>query len=806
MDTAMAARFMQSPSLGELVATRQFIFMIGDRTMEKLITSSKLLERKHQLVLLAIVFAWALCMWPYLSGMWHSPHDSISQYFPNSVFSAQSMASGQLPFWNPYLYSGYPSIADPQALIFSPLLMVLMLLGSTSDLHWFNVAVALHVLAGGIGFYSLMRSMGFGMVPSALGSVIFMFGGSASSRMQHTGMIISYAYVPWAFFFLKRLLDRPNWRDMLVFGVVSGLMASHSNQVSYLCLLVLLTFPIVVFASRSDKLYFVQSRIVWLVGGGVIAAIVLFPQFYGTMTFLVESNRPKFNFDMVTGSIWHFNLATLVLPDLFGHLSGHTEWHGDRTESILYVGGIAGVLLAYWGGWRGLIWQRHAIGFVAIGAFGVLYLLGNRTPFFQYFFEYIPGVDLYRRPQDGSWLLNIAIAGLVTVLSDRALRGEQTNHQASIWAGRILLFLCLIGLIAALSKAFERSDAGIILSMLASHGSWLVGAAIVLVISIRETGKRRDALLVVLFGFQTINIGLMNFNEDVNMTRATMDSVPYRMFNGTLDWSHQEILDFVWANTDLASEEGGPYRATFLLAGSQFGNAPSFHRYFSSQGSNPLRSARYQAFASTQEDYNYSIRGFTNMRPGLDSTATDFLSIKYIGTAQDITYLDPNVDPAQWPLVKQVSNIKIYENIGVLPRTHLLTDYWEVCSPEEAEAMLSDSQWPYTRSAVIELSGNNCRTKHIHEPIKGELHAKIERYENAEVDILTKSWQSSLLVLNDVLARGWKVYIDDIEQPIYRANYAFRGVKVPPGSHQVTFRYEPFSSDIVWEVLTSPLR
>jgi predicted O-methyltransferase YrrM len=33
--------------------------------------------------------------------------------------------------------------------------------------------------------------------------------------------------------------------------------------------------------------------------------------------------------------------------------------------------------------------------------------------------------------------------------------------------------------------------------------------------------------------------------------------------------------------------------------------------------------------------------------------------------------------------------------------------------------------------------------------------------------------------------------VDDLEQPVFQANYAFRGVVVPAGQHRVTFRYRP---------------
>ena len=38
---------------------------------------------------------------------------------------------------------------------------------------------------------------------------------------------------------------------------------------------------------------------------------------------------------------------------------------------------------------------------------------------------------------------------------------------------------------------------------------------------------------------------------------------------------------------------------------------------------------------------------------------------------------------------------------------------------------------------------------------------------------------------------GWQAYIDEVEVPHYRVNYALRGLIIPSGQHEVVFRFEP---------------
>ncbi|EKD87391.1 MAG: hypothetical protein ACD_36C00102G0001, partial [uncultured bacterium] len=61
------------------------------------------------------------------------------------------------------------------------------------------------------------------------------------------------------------------------------------------------------------------------------------------------------------------------------------------------------------------------------------------------------------------------------------------------------------------------------------------------------------------------------------------------------------------------------------------------------------------------------------------------------------------------------------------------------------------------------------------------------------VTISTETSGTSLLFLSDSYYPGWQAYVDDIKTPIYRANFIFRAVSVPEGTHTVRFVYDPLS-------------
>lgn len=74
--------------------------------------------------------------------------------------------------------------------------------------------------------------------------------------------------------------------------------------------------------------------------------------------------------------------------------------------------------------------------------------------------------------------------------------------------------------------------------------------------------------------------------------------------------------------------------------------------------------------------------------------------------------------------------------------------------------------------------------------------AKIITYQPEMVEILTQSDSENLLFLSDSYFPGWKVFIDNKESKIYKANFAFRAVFVPAGNHLVKFKYIPASFDL----------
>ena len=180
--------------------------------------------------------------WPWLSGAVEIPYDAASQFYPQFAFLARSFATGQSPFWTPNIFAGWPQIADPQSLIFSPLHVIAALLVPNPSPRLFDALVFVLLYAGGAGVILFFRDRGWHVGGALVAALAFSFGGSAASRIQHVGQVESLVFLPLALWMLARALERSSWRAGAGAGVFAAMIVLGRDQVSLIAVYVLVGF------------------------------------------------------------------------------------------------------------------------------------------------------------------------------------------------------------------------------------------------------------------------------------------------------------------------------------------------------------------------------------------------------------------------------------------------------------------------------------------------------------------------------------------------------------------------------------
>jgi Bacterial membrane protein YfhO len=146
----------------------------------------------------------------------------------------------------------------------------------------------------------------------------------------------------------------------------------------------------------------------------------------------------------------------------------------------------------------------------------------------------------------------------------------------------------------------------------------------------------------------------------------------------------------------------------------------------------------------------------------------------------------------RWRLVGQTAREEVYENARALPRAWL-TPGAEALDDEATLKVIrtgrlpDGTRWEPLRTALVESEAEAFK------PSGTGGGAEVALYESNRVDVRTKAGVPSVLVLGENYYPGWGAYLDGERVEVMRVNYALRGVRVPAGEHEVSFRYRPGS-------------
>ena len=771
--------------------------------------------------LLLLFLGWLVLSWPWLAGGFVIPWDAKNHFYPILRFVAQSLHSDQSPAWNPYHMGGHPMISDPQSMLFSPLMIGLAALVEKPSMHLVDAVQLLHLLIGGAGVLLLCRSFRWHPAAGLAAAIVFMFGGSAAGRLQHTGMILSYGFLPCCLLLLKLALDRASIGWGVAFGLVAAIMAANRDQVAYLGCLMLIAYgfwrlwtvvePAEGHAAAgaptaNGRGAFVRTRLPAVVAAFIVGVAALAVPLLLTMEFVTLSNRPAITYDTaVTGSLAPVNFITLLAPDYFKSISTLTDYWGpggrawdiddwtDRSVTYLYAGLLPVALIAWYGIVAGWLKSREIRFFLVLLVAATVYSVGKHTPVFRYVFNLVPGVDLYRRPADATFILNFALAMVGGYLLHRLLRDGAPRISRNRLLAATVTALGLFALYVGIAVAHGQQAHALKTLLLAAAG--LAGTGLVL----RQIGRermRRPAWIAVALLLLAVDLRMHNTGTFFN----AQDPRQLASFEGSSD--DNMIAAVLQEHLEQAAEEGleGPYRAEILGLGGIWQNAPMIFNIEATLGYNPLRLETYEAATGASETSHESRRRFSSLMRSYRSTLANLLGIRFICTTVPIETVDPSLRPGDFKLVDQIGKVRIYENPRAFPRAFVV----EKALPVDTEAVLRTGVMPTTdfrTTVLLDPMPANWHAVVKDDPAAEPPTAVVTSYTNTEIQVQVKASKPSFLVLNDLFYPYWRAYVDGQETEILNANVLFRAVPVQPGEHEVVFRFEPLSWDSIVAVL-----
>ena len=748
-------------------------------------------------VTLAIfALAFLLPAWPWLSGAVTIPWDAKSQFFPQVQFLASSLARGEWPWWSPNVFAGWAQVSDPQSLLFSPLHVLLAAFNSAVSLRAFDAVTFAYLFLGGVGIILFFRDRGWHAGGALVAAMAFALAGSANARMQHTGQIISLAYLPLVLWLVARALERSSWRAGLAAGALAGLMAIGRDQVALLSLYVLAGFVLAHWLGGTQPLARLRASIKPLAAAAVSGAVVAAVPVMMTTLLAARSNRPEIGYDSAAGGSLHpVHLLQFAFADLFGAMDPSVDywapqspawdaawgWPGlylSQNMGLVYAGALTLVAVVSFGFIRGMAWAREIRFFTIAAMLLLLYTLGSYTPAFRLMYDLLPAVALYRRPADATFVLVALVAVIAGYLVHRWLAGTvptATRRQ------RVCEVACPIALIvAALALAFSVVGIGPALAPVATAMVFTAAAVTILVLARRLNSHWPVAAAGLIAAF-------MAFDLAVNQAPHVSTALPPHAFDALRPNTNDETVRLLKAR--LAGTAAPDRRDRVELVGVGYhwpnlGLAQGFDHVF---GHNPLRLRWFQEATHASDTVALaSQRVFSPLYPSYRSAFADLLGVRFIAAGVPVEQIDASLKPGDLNFIARTKDAYVYENPRALPRVMLLTD-WRLANFEE----LLQNGWPdvdprrtvLLKKAPVGFPGG---------AVAGG-SARLLRYANTEVVVEVEAPAGGILLLNDVWQPWWRADIDGAEAEILKADVIFRAVVCPRGRHVVRFSFHPFA-------------
>ncbi|MGD9784121.1 MAG: hypothetical protein AB7E80_15770 [Hyphomicrobiaceae bacterium] len=744
-----------------------------------------------------VVLAWVILAWPWLSGRVTIPWDAKAHFQPQIQFLAQSISRGENPAWTPYVFSGHPQIADPQAMLYAPPFLALALIDGNPGSRAIDGTVYAIVLFGALAVLTWFRDRGWHWAGGVLAAIVFAFGASMAWRIQHTGQVVSTAYIPIILLLLSRALERGSVPYGIGAGLVAAFMVLGRDQVALLAVYLLIAYTIwhILFGpmadgARAQATQRVRRSLAPLLAGGITGALVIALPILMTALVAEASNRPSIDLEGAgRGSLHPALLITLFAPDVFGSSGRMEDYWGPpsfawsdtglyiaQNMGQLYMGAVPALLLIA-GLASGALFRAEVRFFTVALLLMLAYALGWYTPLFAAAHALLPGVDFYRRPADATFLVGYLSAVLAGYAAHAYLADPPWRLPRLEWLLPLGVALSAFAAAGALAFHFGRMQ-----QAAAPFGVAL--GIVVLAVLVLWLTRRTEPLRPMLAAFLPIAFTV----ADLAWSNGTGSST-------ALPAAHYEVLEPGTANpmirklqtlvTDGRSDTRRD-RVELIGLGFHWPNASLTHRLENTLGYNPVRLDIYsRATGAGDVAGSAGDRRFSPLMPSYRSTMADLLGLRYVASGVPVEQIDPRLAPGDLTLVAQTPDGYIYENPRALPRVL----YASSAQKADFTSMLTVG-WPqFDPSSTVLIEGGSAdATKR--RPGK----ARILAYANTEVVVEADGPDGGWLVLNDVWHPWWTVEIDGVPQPMLRANVLFRAVALAPGRHEVRFRFRPIAS------------
>lgn len=375
---------------------------------------------------LAVIPFWT----PLFSGFGALQWDAREVHLTNLIFSTQVWHAGGAPLWTPFIFNGFPQIADMQVAILYPITLIIGLASAFTQslLFWQTV---FHFALAGFGMYLFVRHITRVPLAGIFSGVAYMFSGFMIGHTSHVGMHSTAAWIPIVLLCAHLALEKKDWFYASLTGLVAGIaiLAGHFQTAVFMLFAVFFYAGCAIVVSWVRERVFPMKQCALMGLAIVVMSLIASIQLVPTLELTAQSQRAAISLELAqTESLSPQSLRGLITANhthaAFGEYTG--PW--DRTQNYIFLGittlflAITGLLTQKKTDQRWMVWF-----FTGLAGVAVAYALGKYFVVHQFFYI-LPLFSKMRAPSNMMIVFDIAVvilAGLgLAVIARSSLKGK----------------------------------------------------------------------------------------------------------------------------------------------------------------------------------------------------------------------------------------------------------------------------------------------------------------------------------------------------------------------------------------------
>jgi len=738
------------------------------------------------LVIIAVLFEPVI-----FGGKTFGSPDSLSPKAIGMALNDLSEGSGEIPQWQPWVFSGMPTaeaFTSLSKLYFPEYLFKLFLLPGM-------IIQLLHLLFAGIGGFLLLRHFKCSEWAAGLGATAFMITPYMVTMVVfgHGSQMMTAAYIPWIFWCTVRLWQNPNLLDVGWLAILLGFQLQRAHaQIAYYTWMLIGAYSLLMLINgirnSEDRLNvgkgFGLFLLACVIGIGLSLLIYLPAMEYAPFSVRGGSVGGGADYSYATG--WSFHpkeILTFFIPSAFG-FGGQPYWGFMPFTDYPNYMGIIIVLLAV----IGFIQKRELFNWFLVITSGLALFISFGKHFgfvYDIFFNIFPYFNKFRVPHMILILLQFNIAVLAAFGLDELVKLKEGKIPKWFWGIASVIGLFTVGMVlggSAVESAVRGSfsppriqdpRAAQALNNLRwelwQKDAWMMilfsGAMISLIWLWINRKVSQTMILALIVSLAVIDIGIVN-HRIIQPSRSSgrgSQLISNRAVNRF--FQEDEIIQFL-------NQDKSLYR--IYPIGGLFGESRFAAFGLESVGGyHPAKLKDYNTFLS--ETGNATALPVLRM-----------LNVKYLISAQKINHPDL-ISVKTGELKSSRGNIPA----EVLELSNLMPRAWFV---SETETVPDEAVW----EKVIQSDFDPLKTAYVNEQVNISTGSKIAitNFEKSvhRIVISTESDGDQFLVLSEVYyPLRWKAMLDGIEIKTHKVNGILRGIAVPAGNHTIEFIYDKSS-------------